>query len=428
MIETLRTRLGPDLIPQVLEAGYNFDFFDDDSFRQTGRVEQGSLVLGANRYKVVILPGVESMPADTLQRLEEFARSGGILIATRRTPARAPGFQATESEHLSIADLSRRLFEGPAAPGHLVVDETTQLRATLNSLLQPDVSLAPAAPDVGFIRRSLGDAEIYFLANTGGAVASLTAKFRVAGLEPDLWDPMTGNVRPAAVAERSKNSVSVAMELEPHGSRIVVFSRRGRDGRPEAASVADSRGDPQTIDLSAGWRVKFGDDGIAVEMERLRSWTDDERTAYYSGLATYEKDFTLPDGFLRRNLRTALSLGYDTPIATKAQDGRAHGIHARVEGPVREAAVVSVNDRRAGSVWCPPWSIDVTELLQAGKNKIQIVVGNTAINHMAGRALPDYRLLNLRFGERFQPQDMDKVRPIPSGLMGPIRLIVREGD
>ena len=42
---------------------------------------------------------------------------------------------------------------------------------------------------------------------------------------------------------------------------------------------------------------------------------------------------------------------------------------------------------------------------------------------MAGRALPDYKLLNLRYGTRFEPQDMDKVQPVPAGLFGPIRLV-----
>jgi hypothetical protein len=41
---------------------------------------------------------------------------------------------------------------------------------------------------------------------------------------------------------------------------------------------------------------------------------------------------------------------------------------------------------------------------------------------MAGRALPDYRLLNLRYGTRFEAQDMDKVAPVPSGLTGSVRL------
>ena len=57
------------------------------------------------------------------------------------------------------------------------------------------------------------------------------------------------------------------------------------------------------------------------------------------------------------------------------------------------------------------------------QNKIRILVANTAMNYMAGQSLPDYRLLNLRYGERFQPQDMDKIQPLPSGLLGPMRLI-----
>jgi hypothetical protein len=32
-------------------------------------------------------------------------------------------------------------------------------------------------------------------------------------------------------------------------------------------------------------------------------------------------------------------------------------------------------------------------------------------------------LLNLRYGTRFEPQDMDKVQPVPAGLFGPIRLL-----
>src|SRR5438876_10598550 len=112
--------------------------------------------------------------------------------------------------------------------------------------------------------------------------------------------------------------------------------------------------------------------------------------------------------------------------AVIAQVSLRAGMQAWIEGPVREAAVVYVNGRRAGSVWCPPYSLDLTRLLRPGENRLRIVVGNLAINYMAGHRLPDYRLLNLRYGERFQAQDMDKVRPIPSGLLGRIRIIAME--
>ncbi|MGA9978592.1 MAG: hypothetical protein WBQ08_08160 [Candidatus Sulfotelmatobacter sp.] len=97
---------------------------------------------------------------------------------------------------------------------------------------------------------------------------------------------------------------------------------------------------------------------------------------------------------------------------------------AYFEGPIRDAAEVYVNDQRAGSVWHPPYTIDITRLLTVGTNSLRIVVGNTAINSLAGRALPTYRLLNERYGERFEPQDMANLRSLPSGILGSPRLIL----
>ena len=95
------------------------------------------------------------------------------------------------------------------------------------------------------------------------------------------------------------------------------------------------------------------------------------------------------------------------------------------ESPVREAAVVYVNGAVAGSVWRPPYQIEIGALLRAGNNTLRVVVGNLAINRLAAGPLPGYRQLNARYGERFQPQDMDHLQPLPSGLLGPIRLVAR---
>jgi hypothetical protein len=155
-------------------------------------------------------------------------------------------------------------------------------------------------------------------------------------------------------------------------------------------------------------------------MKNLRSWTDDEETRYFSGVATYEKEVTLTDAVLEKGRRIVLDFGEGQP--NQSQPSQA-GMQTLFDPPLREAAVVYVNDRRGGSIWCPPYSLDVTSLLKAGPNKLRIEVSNTAINYMAGHSLPDYRLLNLRYGERFRPQEMEKVQPVPSGMLGPVRLI-----
>jgi hypothetical protein len=96
------------------------------------------------------------------------------------------------------------------------------------------------------------------------------------------------------------------------------------------------------------------------------------------------------------------------------------------DSPVREAATVQINGQPAGDVWCPPFRLDVTALARPGSNALVVRVGNTQMNHMAGRPLPDYKLLNLRYGERFQPQTMDQVRALPSGLLGPVRVEIED--
>jgi hypothetical protein len=418
LIETLKERVGSDVISRILEAGYNFDFFDDDALRHIGRVEKNALVLGANKYKAVILPSVERIPPDTIRKLEAFARSGGIVIATRRRPALAPGFKATEQDHRLIRETAARLFDGPSAPAHFVEDENRGLAGKLTSLLRPDVVLSPAASEIGFIHRHTDAAEIYFLANTSNARQRTSATFRVPQMQAEWWHPFDGTVTPAEAQGAEDGGVKVSLDLEPYGSRVLVFTQRRL---PPSTSTAISSAPP--IDLSSGWQVSFGKNS-SVRMDTLRSWTDAEETRYFSGVATYEKTIAVPDTLLQSHAEVLLDFGEGEPIPAQPLK---NGMRAFWDGPVREAAVVYINDARAGSVWCPPYQINVTKLLKRGENRIRIEVGNTAINHMAGHRLPDYRLLNLRYGVRFEPQDMENLQPLPSGLLGTVRLVAKGG-
>ncbi len=417
--EMMDSLLGPDLIPQILDAGYNFDFIDD------GLIEQAGIPT-----RILVLPGVERIPLATLEKLEAFERAGGFLLATRRMPSLAPGLLEAERETPRIRELAHRLFEAPGSPrtttvrgslGHFVRDERQELSSTLVALLPPDLSTSPKTPDIGFVHRKLDFADVYFIANTSNQVRSVRATFRVAGLEPEWWDPSSGEVSPAEVTARAKDGITVAVNLEEYGSRMLVFSGRRA---PAIENPAAARAAARAIDLSPDWKVTYDGLGRTLTMHRLHSWTEDDETRFYCGQAAYEKTAAVPETFFEPGRRAYLSLGQGAPVPP----GPGHGTRAWLESPVREAALVYVNGRLAGSVWHPPYQLDVTNVLHAGENEIRIRVGNLAINCLAGQASPDYRLLNSRYGARFTPQDMENLAPLPAGLLGPVRLISRLKD
>jgi hypothetical protein len=405
MIEQLREYVGPEVMPQILESGYGLDFFDDAALRDRGEVKAGELRLGGNPYRIVVLPGVEYIPLRTFRTLDEFAKAGGRIIATRRVPALAPGLKATAAETAEIRAISARLFPNGAVPD-------AELGKALRGVLPPDLLLSRPAPDVGFIHRTTGDAEIYFVANTTNTPQKLDATFRVAGgMTAELWDPFTGRVSPAPNA-----GPKLPLHIEPYGSRVVVFSRAAAKPGP-ASSPASVQ-----FDLSRDWTVTFGDKGPPVRMATLRSWTDDERTKFFSGVATYEKTFELASV---PSTPVVLSFGEGTALPIPPDGGRraGPGMQTFYDAPVREAAVVYVNGRRAGSVWAPPYQVDISGLLKQGSNQLRIDVANLAVNYMAGHSLPDYKALNAKYGVRFEPQDMDKLRAEPSGLLGVVKLL-----
>jgi hypothetical protein len=221
-------------------------------------------------------------------------------------------------------------------------------------------------------------------------------------MQPAQWNPFTGETTAAA------NPLDLT--LAPYESRIVVFSKEPAPGPPGTAPFAP-------VDLSSGWKVTFPD--AKVDMAALRSWTEDR--PYYSGQATYERMVSLPavpSGAIY------LNFGEGTP-AVREGTRAGTGMRAMLDGPVREAAVVYINGKRAGSVWCAPYEVNVGGLLHRGENAVRIIVANSALNVLAKGPLPDYKALTAKYGERFQAQDMQSVVPQASGLLGPIRLVSR---
>lgn len=390
----------PELMGQILDSGFNVDYIDGEAIEKVGI-----------QHPVLVLPHVERLSPDVLEKIIEYAQHGGKVIAVGTTPSKSPGMENAKEISEKVSALSQQLFQGANAGGRLVSSDT-DLGAALKAALTPDVVVSDDASDIGFIHRKLTDGEIYFVVNTSNHDIHATVKFRDTAKSAAMWDPFSG-------VEMPVDATPLHMDLAPYQSRVIVFGDHVA-GKPASAEFPSRH---QVADLSTDWNLSFPSLHINRTLSKLDSWTDAPDTQYFSGEAVYTKDIKITAGELKRS-SLVLDFGQGTTLEDNPK--KHNGTRALLESPIREAAVVLVNGQRVGSVWHPPYTLDITAQVHPGQNHIEVRVANLAINEWSGRSLDDYHLLNLEYGERFVPQDVENMKPLPAGMMGPVKLFAEK--
>jgi hypothetical protein len=390
----------PELMSTILSAGYNVDFIDAEAIDK----------VGLGDHQILIIPPTDRIPVETLEHLR---KSSVGVICFKRCPTLDP-----EGKTL------------PSMTGSFIVaNDAGALTKDLSAAANPDLQLINADEatknSIAFIHRNLADGDIYFVANTSNQPLSTSVTFGTAHRNGTAFDPDTVNASVASAVEHP-------LRLAPYESRVFIFGPEGP--RPP---YTGPKPPAVNVDLSTDWQVRFSGTSKSTEEHALTDWTAETDTLHYSGEGLYSRDFTL-QAIPRDRMYLAFEGGTalpGAPSATPEHDLLPNGLpnplvtrtgpgmHAYFDPPIREAALVTINGQPAGALWHPPYRLDVTKLLKPGVNHIEIHVYNTALN--AWSALPphDYGPLKAKYGDRFQMQDLDRVKPIPSGILGTIHLV-----
>lgn len=411
---TMSKLLPAGLISAILAAGYNLDFTDADSISRLGV-----------HHSILVLPPTDRIPIDTLRKIDAWVKAGGKIVAL----GHGPTLDSEGIPSLELTALSQTLFNVET-----LVPDPSVLGEALHHAATPDLKLHSSdmatAEQLGFIRRRLPDADIYFVANTSNrpfkSGALLSSNFKSVA----RWDLETGASTRDGIVQAADKSIN--LELAPYESAVYVFNNQPEQQRTNA------RPSEQILDLSRDWQVTFSSSHRTVSEETLADWTANPATLRYSGEAIYRRDFTLatvPAGptYLQIDGGSALAyaasptgdhipLGADglpDPKITLAGPG----MQAYFDPPVHEAALVVINNQEAGALWHPPYRLEVINLLKPGPNHIEIRVYNTALNAWSAQPPHDYRALVEKYGDRFQMQDLDRVKPVASGILGDIHLV-----
>ncbi len=390
----------PELTQQIEAAGHNFDYVDAEAIARVGI-----------HYPVLVLPHVQRLAPATLASLITYVQQGGKIIAVGSTPTKAPGFQNAAATAAQVQQLAQRLF---ALPGMQTVQSDSSLGAALGRVIAPDVQISTDPAEIGLLHRKLSDADIYFLVNTSNHPIQTTAHFRHPRSAISSWSPFSGAIQ-------SLPSGDVTLDLAPYESRVIVASDHPLGTRSAAPGNGLSGNATLLKTLDHGWSIEFaGTKGGAQALDGLSSWSDLTGRHFFSGVAIYRRQLNIRAVELSAG-RVLLDFGQSSPADVDPEIR--NGTRAMLSAPVRDAAVVLVNGKRAGSLWHPPYRLDITSELHAGNNQLEVRVANTAINRLAGQAPADFHLVWMRYGRRAVNQDTKDLHPLPSGLFGPIQLL-----
>jgi hypothetical protein len=155
---------------------------------------------------------------------------------------------------------------------------------------------------------------------------------------------------------------------------------------------------PPPLEISGPWELRFPPNWgapIRVALDRLISWSEhgDPGVKYFSGQATYTKTITVPGEMIGKDRRIYLDLG-----------------------KVQVIAKVKLNGQDLGILWKPPYRQDVTGVLRAGGNTLEISVANLWINRMIGdEQLPEDSDRNPDGTLKAWPRWVQEGKPSPTG-------------
>lgn len=384
---------------------FDYDVINEDRLLALG-VRDGHLILPHGmQYRVLVLPDHATLSSRALQKIAELVRNGAAVIGpkTRKT-ASLMAYPDSESEvHRIAAELwgdvstakgTRTVGKGIISWGYTAREWLLEQGVPADCRIErPNDSLA-----FDYIHHVRNDKESYYFISSQNQVncdAEIT--FRVEGKLPELWNPVTGETKPARAYRQENGLTTIPLHFDPMGSWFVVFRQDIPVGQ-QGNGQRNAREFVPLDTLSGSWKVYFDEKWGApteVVFPELMDWTKHPNPGirFYSGKGRYVK--SLPD-VDTLNMPIWIDLGRVVDVGV---------------------ARVRLNGQELGIRWTPPYRMAL-DGLKAGDNTLEVEVVNSWRNRLVG--------------DRGQPQDQrytktnitirDDWELLPSGLLGPVIL------
>lgn len=187
-------------IAMLLRGGYTKAIIDAE-------VKDGKPVHGLLQWKVVILPAVNTLPAEAWKKLALFEKTGGIVISLNALPENSESHFPDET----VLKIGKEIFNSPNKSVILNNWSPSELDKLLKKFLVKDFRLGDEQVPVRYCHRVIDGRDCFFLINDSDKEVNTSLQFDEDQRFTE-WDPATGNTK------RVKGVIE--LELKPFHGKV----------------------------------------------------------------------------------------------------------------------------------------------------------------------------------------------------------------
>ena len=376
-----------------------------DFLNQNILVENGKVVLlSVGVYPFIVFSDSIMLP-ETANKIRELVAAGATVVSPK--PVKSPSLKNYPDCDLKLNKIADEVWGSGVQASFGKGFIFTKLEdAMANSEIKPDyiIERASIPENIKIAHRTSADTDIYFVTNLSENRQNFAASFRISGKQPELWQAEDGSISNASVWEEKDERTKVELNLKGTQSVFMVFRKPAptadhpvsvvvsdtsanwnvqsdKNGnaviyspQPLEAKVFYASGKEKTIttnpkpatEITGNWKVSFQpklDKPFEMDFPELIDFSkhSNREVNYFAGTATYHKTVNIESGLLEKGQKIILDLG-----------------------EMNDIAEVKVNGKNLGVLWYPPYSVDITDVLKNGENKLEIAVTNNWANRLIG--------------------------------------------
>ena len=347
-----------------LPDGYSYDFINSDVIINYLDVKDGKLVLPSGiTYSALVLPPLKTMRPELLSAINNLLNKGAIVVGDK--PLISPSLKNYPDCDYFIKDLSAKMWgtenELSRNIGKGKLFRNVNLDNIINTIeLSKDIEIKNNN-NIKWIHRKDNDKHIYFLTNQSENDFNDIIKFRVNNMQPEIWNAVTGEIRKLNSFRFTDSKTEIPVKLKGGESIFIVFADKINTSNDDLSFELNYPVQIKILDLKDTWNIKFENNHLNQRFDitagSLTDWSksEDNRVKYFSGSAVYRTFFNY--------------------------NGKNSNVNIHFDS-IDVIGTVFINDKEVGTLWTPPYELNITDYIKQGNNKLEVKVSNLWVNQL----------------------------------------------